>query len=192
MSGYRFHLQKYKSGRNSKLTCPQCSRKQCFVRYIDEEGKITFPDYVGRCDHEDSCGYHYTPKDLFQDKPDMKPNNDDGWRSINSITQIRTKVEPVAPSYIPVALMRKTLSHYGINPLYQFLCKTIGKEGANKQIERYMVGTVKKWGGAAVYWQVDRDGNVRAGDDGLQSKGWPPYQRATSASQLGTFRIKTA
>jgi len=80
MSTYRFHLQKYKSGRNSKLTCPQCGRKQCFVRYIDEEGKITFLDYVGRCDHEDSCGYHYTPKDLFQDKPDMKPNNDDDWR----------------------------------------------------------------------------------------------------------------
>jgi len=26
-----------------------------------------------------------------------------------------------------------------------------------------MVGTVKKWGGAAVYWQVDIEGNVRAG-----------------------------
>jgi len=56
--------------------------------------------------------------------------------------------------------MRKTLSHYGMNPLYQFLCGTIGKEGANNQIERYMVGTVKKWGGAAVYWQVDIEGNV--------------------------------
>ena len=118
---------------------------------------------MGRCDNEDSCGYHYMPKDLFQYKPDLKPNNDDGWRGIKTIAQIRTKVEPVAPSYIQAELMRKTLSHYGINPLYQFLYKTIGKEDANKQIERHMVGTVKKWGGAAVYWQVDRDGNVRAG-----------------------------
>ena len=80
-----------------------------------------------------------------------------------TIAQNRTKAEPVAPSYIPADLMRKTLSHYSMNPLYQFLCRTIGKEGANNQIERYMVGTVKKWGGAAVYWQVDKDGNVRAG-----------------------------
>ena len=164
MSSYRFHLQKYKSGGNNKLTCPQCGRKQCFVRYVDEEGKIDFPDHVGRCDHEDSCGYHYTPKDFFQDYPEMKPQNDD-WRSIKSnkpITPIKAMTES-APSFIPTDLMRKTLSHYEINPLHQFLCKTIGKEATNKQVERYMVGTVKKWGGAAVYWQVDKDGNVRAG-----------------------------
>lgn len=56
MNEYRFHLQKYKAGRNTKQTCPQCGRRKCFVRYVDEEGKIEFPDYVGRCDHEDSCG----------------------------------------------------------------------------------------------------------------------------------------
>ena len=54
MNEYRFHLQKYKAGRNTKQTCPQCGRRKCFVRYVDEEGKIEFPDYVGRCDHEDS------------------------------------------------------------------------------------------------------------------------------------------
>ena len=164
MSSYRFHLQKYKSGRNNKLTCPQCGRKQCFVRYVDEEGKIVFPDYVGRCDHEDSCDYHYTPKDFFQDNPDMKPQNDD-WRSIKNYmptTQVKAMIES-APSFIPTDLMLKTLSHYEINPLHQFLCKTIGREATNKQVKRYMVGTVKKWGGATVYWQVDRDGNVRAG-----------------------------
>ena len=164
MSSYRFHLQKYKSGRNNKLTCPQCGRKQCFVRYVDEEGKIDFPDHVGRCDHEDSCGYHYTPKDFFQDYPEMKPQNDD-WRSIKSykpITPIKAMTES-APSFIPTDLMLKTLSHYEINPLHQFLCKTIGREATNKLVKRYMVGTVKKWGGATVFWQVDRDGNVRAG-----------------------------
>ena len=66
----------------------------------------------------------------------MKPNNDDDWRSVKTIARIRTKAEPVATSYIPAELMRKTLSHYGMNPLYQFLCRTIGTEGANNQIER--------------------------------------------------------
>lgn len=53
MNEYRFHLQKYAAGKNTKQTCPQCGKKRCFVRYVDEEGEIGFPDYVGRCDHED-------------------------------------------------------------------------------------------------------------------------------------------
>ena len=48
MAEYRFVLQKYKRG--NKTTCPNCGKKRCFVRYIDTEGKIHFPDYVGRCD----------------------------------------------------------------------------------------------------------------------------------------------
>ena len=68
MIEYRFTLQKYKRG--SKLTCPKCGRKQCFVKYIDTEGQIIFPDYVGRCDHEHSCQYHYKPSDYFKDNPD--------------------------------------------------------------------------------------------------------------------------
>ena len=50
MTEYRFSLQKYKRG--TKLSCPNCGKKQCFVKYIDNQGEITFPDYVGRCDHE--------------------------------------------------------------------------------------------------------------------------------------------
>ena len=65
MSEYRFHLQKYKLG--NRYACPQCGRKRCFARYIDEEGQIVFPDNVGRCDHEQSCGYHYSPSDYFKD-----------------------------------------------------------------------------------------------------------------------------
>ena len=65
MSDFRFHLQKYKPG--SKGTCPNCKKPRCFVRYVDEQGIIEFPNTVGRCDHENSCGYHYTPKDYFHE-----------------------------------------------------------------------------------------------------------------------------
>lgn len=41
MNGYRFHLQKYRLG--SKTVCPECGRKACFTRYIDEAGEISFP-----------------------------------------------------------------------------------------------------------------------------------------------------
>ena len=69
MSEYRFHLQKYRPG--SKTTCPSCGKSRCFVRYIDEQGSISFPGNVGKCDHENSCGYHYTPKEYFKDNPDV-------------------------------------------------------------------------------------------------------------------------
>ena len=165
MSEYRFHLQKYIAGRNTKHTCPQCGRKRCFVRYVDEEGKIELPDYVGRCDHEDSCGYHYTPKDFIRDNPNMKPNNieNDTWRYDKTNKPVMAKAEPVTPSFMSTDTMQKTLSHYDINPLYQFLCKTIGKEATDRQFERYKVGTSKKWGGATVFWQIDHEGNVRSG-----------------------------
>ena len=78
MNQYRFHLKKYDtSRRNNKLTCPKCGKRNCFVKYVDEEGIIIFPDYVGRCDHEDACGYHYTPKDYFHDNPDARPDAKD-------------------------------------------------------------------------------------------------------------------
>lgn len=68
MSEYRFHLQKYSYG--SKIGCPNCGKNRCFVRYVDEEDIIQFPDTVGKCDHENSCGYHYTPREYFHDHPD--------------------------------------------------------------------------------------------------------------------------
>ena len=116
MNQYRFHLKKYDtSRRNNKLTCPKCGKRNCFVKYVDEEGIIIFPDYVGRCDHEEACGYHYTPKDYFHDNPDAKPDAKDNDGIIDkphmSRTPEKVKTEPLAPSFISEELMRKSLSH---------------------------------------------------------------------------------
>ena len=59
--------------------------------------------------------------------------------------------------------MEQTLSHYAINPLYTFLARCIGKEEADRLCRFYRIGTSKKWGGAAVFWQVDNCGRVRTG-----------------------------
>lgn len=68
MSTHRFILEPYK-GIATRHTCPECHKKRSFTRYIDTEGKIEFPPYVGRCNHEQSCGYHFTPKDFFEKNP---------------------------------------------------------------------------------------------------------------------------
>ena len=71
MSTHRFILEPYK-GVSTRHTCPNCHRKRCFSKYIDTEKQIQFPDYVGRCDHEQKCGYHFTPRDYFERNPSEK------------------------------------------------------------------------------------------------------------------------
>lgn len=155
MAEYRFVLQKYKRG--NKITCPNCGKKRCFVRYIDTEGKIHFPGYVGRCDHEHSCQYHYKPSDYFKDNPMSVENMDRG----NRITKVVQQEQPT--SYIDNELMERTLSNYSINPLFVFLTGIIGKEETERIFQLYKVGTSKKWNGATIYWQIDWQGRVRSG-----------------------------
>ena len=115
MSDYRFHLEKYRP--NSKLTCPQCKKLRCLVHYVDDQGIVKFPNYIGRCDHENSCGYHYTPKDYFHDNPDMKPKDwDDDTPIYNKVGTTKGKEGPksIEPSFIPMVFVSKSLSAYKI------------------------------------------------------------------------------
>ena len=160
MADYRFHLQKY--GPGSKTGCPSCGKKRCFTRYVDEEGLITFPANVGICDHINSCGYHYTPKQFFQDNPEEFPDKSDWRNAIPVHARVQKKEEP-APSFIPYDIMKKTLGHYSLNPLFNYLKGIMDEESRMRLMEKYNVGTSKKWGGATVFWQVDVQGRVRTG-----------------------------
>ena len=159
MAEYRFTLQKYRHG--NKGVCPNCGRRHCFVRYIDTEGRIEFPDYVGRCDHEQSCQYHYKPSDYFKDNPDAleSERNEQTFRPI--VVPV-SKSQPTT-SYIDNDVMRRTLTVYPINPLYRFLSTILGVKETLRIFQLYKVGTSKKWGGSTVYWQIDHLGRVRAG-----------------------------
>lgn len=125
MSEYRFHLQKYKLG--NRYACPQCGRKRCFARYIDEQGQIVFPDNVGRCDHEQSCGYHYSPSDYFKDNPDANCNDD--WRYKTPIKECR-KEKPL-PTFIENKLMEQTLHGYSVNPCTDTFQRSLAKRRQN-------------------------------------------------------------
>lgn len=154
MTEYRFTLQKYKRG--SKLTCPKCGRKQCFVKYVDTEGQIAFPDYVGRCDHEHSCQYHYKPSDYFKDNP-VALEERKSWKSQAKVMQ------PKPTDYIDRDIMHRSLANYELNPLFIFLSGVLGEKETSRLFKLYCVGTSKKWGGSTVFWQIDRQGKVRAG-----------------------------
>ncbi|MDE6821385.1 DUF6371 domain-containing protein [Bacteroides hominis] len=167
MSEYRFHLQRYRTG--CKVICPKCGMKSCFTRYVDEKAQVSFPDKVGRCDHINSCGYHYTPKEYFQDNPAVKEMLVEQERNGNSIS---TAVAPTAKplpnsvpkvSHLPSDWVEQSMRRFDINPLYRYLTTVAGKEKTDRLFNLYKVGTSKMWNGATVFWQIDINGNVRAG-----------------------------
>lgn len=166
MNGYRFHLQKYRPG--SKTVCPECGRKSCFTRYIDEAGEISFPDNVGICDHINSCGYHYTPKEYFRDNPAVKERLSERERSNHTPTAARLTAKPVPEhepqiSFLPSDWVEQSMHRYDINPLHRYFIRVMSKKDADRLFRLYRVGTSRMWGGATVFWQIDRNGNVRAG-----------------------------
>ena len=158
MEQYRFHLDNRKPRR--KLTCPSCGRRRCFTPYVDEYGEYSFPGKVGICDHKNSCGYHYSPGDFFHDHPELSKQQDHE-RPVR--TYRRKIVTAPDPDFIDKDIMNKTFHRYCINSLFLFLAYVFGESRAMALCQRYNVGTSKKWGGSAVYWQVDREGNVRSG-----------------------------
>ena len=111
MNDYRFRLQPYK-GINTRYTCPECKQKRCFTRYIDTEGRILFPSYVGRCDHEQRCGYHYTPSDYFKDHPFAQEQLSEERKPV-FIPRVVESPKPI--SYIPSEIVEASMQHYETN-----------------------------------------------------------------------------
>ena len=155
---YRFTLEPYK-GVSTRHICPNCHRKSCFAKYIDTEKQICFPDYVGRCNHEQTCGYNYTPKMYFDENLMAKERLSEEFVPVS---KPRISLPP-EPSFIEPEIMRQSLKLYYTNKLFQFLSFHFGQETTEELMLRYHVGTSKHWPGATVFWQVDISGRVRTG-----------------------------
>lgn len=154
---HRFILEPYK-GVVSRHTCPECNHNRCFSRYIDTENVITFPEYVGRCDREQKCGYHFTPKEYFEQNPDRKERLQERTHDVP-----KNHVPPPPANYIDEALVKKSMNHYSENKLFQFLSSQFGEAKSLRMMELYRVGTANHWQGSTVFWQTDANGRVRTG-----------------------------
>ena len=159
MEKYKYHLEKYHPG--SKKPCPQCGRKVCFTRYVDASGNHVFPKHVGRCDHEHSCGYHFSPSDYFRENPEESISL--SRKHVITPKNSFVPIQEQPPSLIDRSIMEQTLSHYAINPLYTFLARCMGKAETDRLCSLYRIGTSRKWGGSVVFWQVDCNGRVHTG-----------------------------
>jgi hypothetical protein len=157
MKNHLFILEPYK-GMNSRYRCPQCSKERSFTRYIDSNtGEHVHPD-VGRCNRENNCGYHYTPKQYFTDNniewdPVLHPN-------------LNHQAEPIPEkptSFIPVKILKASLKKHEYNHFIQFLISLFGNEITSDLIGKYFIGTSRHWEGSTVFWQIDTSGRIRSG-----------------------------
>ena len=104
-----YSLQKYK-GTATRHTCPKCGDRHSFVYYVDENNVPLHPS-VGRCNHESGCGYHYTPKEYFQEHPEHRTTNDFSFdRQRAEQKKVKQQSKPTAIGYIPPHYVEKSQS----------------------------------------------------------------------------------
>lgn len=162
MSNYS--LQRYK-GTATRHTCPNCGDRRSFAYYVDEQNIPLHPS-VGRCNHESGCGYHYTPKQYFQNHPEC--------RAINNYSFDRQRVEQKpklvsqssAIGYIPSHYVEKSQSVH--SNFFRFLSTLLtayygskSNEVLTRLLEEYRLGATHD--GAVIFWQIDRNDKVRTG-----------------------------
>ncbi len=139
----------------SRHTCPGVSTKMFFPIY--RYGGPSPFEYVGRCDREQKCGYHLTPKTYFEQNPEQCEQ-----------TQVRERpfrpaLPPSPTSYVDEALVKQSMSHYKENKLFQFLLSQFGEDESLRLMKLYRIGTANHWQGSTVFWQTDIQGKVRTG-----------------------------
>lgn len=157
---FKYILEPYK-GPSTRFICPQCQQKKQFTRYIDQYTEQPLVDTVGLCNRVVNCGYHYTPKQFFQDNKEFNPDAMSNRKKAIPQT-IKTK-EQKPISLTSFDTLEKTLKAYDQNHFAQFLVKRLGYKIAEEVAGLYYLGTSKHWKGATIFWQVDIEGRIRTG-----------------------------
>jgi len=137
-----------------KFSCPECGQKRA-VRYKDNETGEYLPDHVAKCDRLTSCGYHYSPKHYFTENG-IKPRK-------HQFIDNKLPEPPKPVDYIPLDFLSRSVhyKYYKNNNLFLFLKSLFGEAVALNLCKKYLLGTSSHWRGAAIFWQIDFQGNAR-------------------------------
>lgn len=155
---HRFILEPYK-GPSTRHTCPQCRKPREFARYVDTTTGELLPEHVGKCNRADACGHHYPPRDYYRDNGTHPPEAD------GSTWTPKPEPPPLPPYFHQRAEVAALRAHPERNTLAAYWRDRIGAERWDAVARDYALGTWPSGSlaGAAVYWQVDQHGNVKAG-----------------------------
>lgn len=163
------YLEKY-TGRKSRHECPACHDKHSFTWYLNgDTGEVIHPN-VGRCNHESGCGYHYTPKQYYQDNPQLSEfsntikEGEVTARVKQNHPKFTQRVEEKEPGRIPKQYIIQSLG-YNSN-FVAFLCLifdryTLESPTIRRVMADYYLGCTKN--GSIIYWQIDERNRIRTG-----------------------------
>lgn len=175
MNDYIYSLEKHKYGKHKHI-CPACG-KVTFVRYINNRTKVYLHDSVGRCDRQDNCGYHYSPKQYYKDNHittvdnniNANTNNTNPYYYDNNHLQNRTivpgtkstdgtnrkKTDSIPFEYIEQAAKTRN------STLIEYLFTLFDWETICNATDKYFIGCTKDR--AVIFPQIDANGKVRTG-----------------------------
>ncbi|MBQ9668721.1 MAG: hypothetical protein IJV45_08285 [Prevotella sp.] len=156
---YRLDSPRVTGRRQQKTACPQCGRKHCFVRYVDTRNGCAYVgDECGRCDHEQSCGYHLKPSEYFHDHPWLKPS--DG-RPYVPVPPPRPK--PLMP--LPMTFVEQSMAcESTFRKWFADICLSqlgLSEADVRRVTTDYCLGATLR--GDVIYWQIDLRQRVRSG-----------------------------
>ena len=156
-----FRLEKYK-GTRSRHVCPQCGSKRSFTLYVDESG-VPLDETVGRCDHESSCGYHFTPSDFYKAHPELcgKDWRDDepDWLAPAMERRKKEKKKPLCT--ISYEFVKRSVRKDVLSDFTNWLTSLLDCDTVAMLIDRYQIGVTKM--NDVIYFQIDSDGRCRTG-----------------------------
>ena len=146
-------LEKYK-GQSTRFTCPKCGRKHSFTRYIDTETNVYIDEKVGICNRAIKCGYHYTPKQFFENNPYYNQNS---FTPSNTNKEREKKLIPI--KQIDKNYLMQTLSKP--SNFLTFLIDNFSKDDVERVMLDYFIGGAKD--NRVVFWQIDSNLRIRTG-----------------------------
>lgn len=147
-------LENY-TGSKSRHQCPKCGKAKAFTLY-ENSGKIIHSS-VGRCNREIECGYHYPPKEYYENNFGSIKGNFVSLSNNFSKTKIGKLIH-----YIPIELFISSLN-FKQNNFLEFLQNNFTSDIVKKITEQYYIGSSDRWKGATVFWQIDKNFKIRAG-----------------------------
>lgn len=121
---------------------------------MDHATGVHLAEHVGKCDRVDKCGHHFTPSQHFAAGGELIKTE---WAP--------PQLPPDLPGYrMSREDVRATMSRDASNNLLKYLGTVLDCELVKRTAWEYCVGSWTAPGkllGSAVFWQVDRTGEVR-------------------------------
>lgn len=142
---------------HKKYDCPKCNHKRRFTRYIHSQTFEEINDDVGICDRKENCGYHFSPKDYFENNIHIDKNK---FQWNNNIAPVKKETSYIKSSYMELSFKDR---YSKCNSFYMFLKCSFGEYLSKNLINRYKVGNSSHWNGANVFWQIDIEQKIRTG-----------------------------